>query len=169
MNQVIIDNSLLLSSGIIAALIVRSTRQRQVGGFASFLLLFSALVVFLNMWGHTVAVLAVNYKRYLSGGFQYSFAFYALLLLGIIFILVSGFNIHYCRKIIKGDTTHHQTILWLNGATALGFLPLMPINPIALLPVIASVVSTICLLTIRRSGYGYSVNPNAVPFISKAN
>jgi hypothetical protein len=145
MNQPLIDNTLLASACILALLITRFTKERKAGGVSSFFLLFAPLVIFLNMWAHTVAVSIVNIKRFHAGGFNYSFSFYSLLLFGIVFIIVSGFNIDCARKRIKGDMSQKPKILWLNLATTLLFLPLMFINPIALLPVLASVVSSVVL------------------------
>ncbi|HZF63301.1 MAG TPA: hypothetical protein VEZ55_02390 [Chitinophagaceae bacterium] len=159
MNQALIDSTLLLSAAIVALLIVRFTKQRTTGAFSAFFLLFSPLVVFLNMWAHTVAVALVNYKRLQAGGFQYNFSFYGLMLLGVVFIVVSGINISCSRKRIKGNVEQAKNILWLNGATALLFLPLFPLNPIALLPVFASFVSTISLFFLKSSTKPAEIKP----------
>ena len=149
MNQAIIDNTILASAAISALLINHFTSDRKTGKVVSFFLLFAPLVVFLNMWGHTIAVSIVNIKRYQAGTFQYSFSFYSLLLFGIVFLVVSGYNIHFARKIIKGDLTQKPKVLWMNLSTALLFMPLFVINPIALLPVLASIVSSLALWSIR--------------------
>ncbi len=153
MNQVFIDNALLASAGITAILVTRFTKSRTAGAFPSFLLLFAPLVTFFNMWAHTIAVSIVNVKRFLAGGFHYSFSFYSLLLFGIVFIITSGFNIDCARKRIKGDSTQKKKILWLNFATALLFLPVMFLNPIALLPVIASLVSSVTLWVMKAPAH----------------
>lgn len=145
MNHAVIDNLLLASAFVLSLLITRFTKERKAGSVSSFFLLFAPLVVFLNMWAHTLAVCIVNIKRLQAGSFQYSFAFYGLLLFGIVFIIVSGFNIDFARKRIKGDMNQRGRILWLNLATALLFFPLMFINPIALLPVLASIISSATL------------------------
>jgi hypothetical protein len=152
MNTVIIDNAILALSLITALLITRFTKERTSGFIASFFLLLSPLVIFYNMWAHTVAVAIVNYKRYLAGSFQYSFSFYSLLLFGIVFIIVSGINISAARKRIKGDIKQKKMILWLNGATAFLFLPMMLINPIALLPVLASIISSVTVILMKSAG-----------------
>jgi hypothetical protein len=149
MNQVLIDNSLLVSAFIIAILVVRFTADRKAGAVGSFFLLFSPLVIFLNMWAHTVAVLIVNYKRYTAGTFKFGFGFYSLILLGVVFIVVSGINIHLARKRVKGDVSHVRSIHWLNFATAVLFLPVVFINPIASLPVLASLASSITLIFMK--------------------
>ncbi|HZF63343.1 MAG TPA: hypothetical protein VEZ55_02605 [Chitinophagaceae bacterium] len=149
MNQPLIDNTLLALACILAFLITRFTKEKKAGRVRSFFLLFAPLVIFLNMWAHTVAVSIVNIKRFQAGSFQYSFSFYGLLLFGIVFIIVSGFNIDFARKRIKGDKSQGPKILWLNLATILLFLPLMFINPIALLPVIASIVSSVALCLMK--------------------
>jgi hypothetical protein len=164
MNQVIIDNSLLAFAGITALLITVFSKGRKVGAVSSFFLLFAPLIIFLNMWAHTIAVLIVNYQRYLSGSFQYTFSFYSLVLFGVVFVIFSGINISCARKRIKGDKTQNATILWLNLATSLLFLPLIYFNPIALLPIIASIVSsvTIWLMKPLHSRSFYEGNENVL-------
>ncbi|CAA9531213.1 MAG: hypothetical protein AVDCRST_MAG96-3573 [uncultured Segetibacter sp.] len=149
MNHAIIDASLLVAAFITAVLITRFSKKRKTGAISSFFLLFSPLIIFVNMFAHTIAVSIVNYKRYVAGTFQYNFSFYSLLLFGIVFMMVSGINISCAYKRIKGDMSQKSGILWLNGGTAILFLPLMPINPIALLPVIASVISSATLLLMK--------------------
>jgi hypothetical protein len=151
MNQVLIDNSLLTVALIIAALITWRTQPRRHGAFACLLLLFAPLVVFLNMWAHTIAVAVVNVGRYRTGTFQYTFTVYGHGLLGVLFILVSGFNIHCVRRHLQGVHRQKRTILWLNAATAAGFLPLILLNPIAALPVLASLLSTVTLAVAKES------------------
>ena len=153
MNQAFIDNALLVAAGITAVLITRFTKDRKAGAVPSFFLLFAPLVIFLNMWAHTIAVSIVNVNRFLAGGFQFSFTFYSLLLFGIVFIITSGIQIDSARKRIKGDRTQRKKILWLNLGTALLFLPVMFLNPIALLPVIASLVSSITLWAMKSPAH----------------
>jgi hypothetical protein len=150
-NTPLIDNSILAVACIIAILMVRFDKQRKTGAIASFFLLFSPLVIFINMWGHTVAVSIVNYQRYVAGNFRYTFNLYGLLLFGVVFIVVSGMNIAAARKRIKGDIQQHTSILWINLFTATLFLPLAYFNPISLLPVIASITSTVALLSMKRT------------------
>jgi hypothetical protein len=145
----IIDNALLVGAFITAIVVTRFTKERKAGAVASFFLLFAPLVVFLNMWAHTVAVILVNFKRYLLGHFQYSFTFYGLLLFGIVFIVVSGYQIHCARLRIKGDASQKTMIVKLNALTSIFFLPVVFINPISLLPVLAAIVSTVTVLCMK--------------------
>lgn len=154
MQSALIDNTLLACAAIVALLITRFTKERKAGAVGSFFLLFGPLVIFLNMWAHTIAVSIVNIKRAQAGSFQYSFTFYGLLLLGSVFIIGSGLNLDLSRKYIKGNLDHKPRILWNNLATALLFLPLAPINPIALLPVLASIVSSLSLWVVKLSAPG---------------
>lgn len=149
MNQAFIDNAILLIAALTALLIIRFTKQRNAGRLSSFLLLLSPLIIFLNMFAHTVAVLVVNLKRYQAGSFQYNFHFYSLMLFGIVFMVVSSINISCARKRIKGDLEQKSRMLWLNLGTALLFLPLIFINPIALLPVLASILSSVTLILMK--------------------
>ena len=149
MNHMIIDNALLAGAFITAIVVTRYTKHRKAGAVASFFLLFAPLIVFLNMWAHTVAVLLVNIQRYLAGSFHYNFTFYGLLLFGIVFIVVSGYQIHCARLRIKGDVSQKSKIIKLNLLTAVFFLPVVFINPISLLPVLAAIVSTITVICMK--------------------
>jgi hypothetical protein len=149
MNQVLIDNTLIALSLLAAALITKFLKRRKAGVFFSFFLLFPTLLIFLNMWAHTVAVSIVNYNRYQAGTFQYNFLLYSNLFFGLVFIIVSGINLHCSRKYIEGNLQQKRFILLLNIITALLFLPVGFINPIGFLPVIASVFSSIVLLAFK--------------------
>ncbi|RYY97637.1 MAG: hypothetical protein EOO11_10310 [Chitinophagaceae bacterium] len=146
MNQALIDNSLLSLACLCALLLTWTTKRRRAGSLPSFLLLFAALVVFLNMWAHTVAVLLVNWARYRSGIFYYTFAFYGQLLLGVTAIFLSGFGIHYARRHIRGVAGQRRSLYWLNAATIALFLPVIPLNPIGALPVLAALLSVLTLV-----------------------
>jgi hypothetical protein len=151
MNRELIDNSILLIAAIVAIIIIKCSRQRTTGAWSSFFLLFPALIIFLNMWAHTVAVIIVNIQRCLAGKFQYSFTFYGLVFFGVVFILVSGYNIHLSRKRITGDASVNKRIHVTNIITSIGFLPMVLLNPIASLPVLASIVSSISLAFLKIS------------------
>jgi hypothetical protein len=145
MNQVLIDNTILAVSLLSAIVISRFLKDRKTGFIFSIFLLFPPLVTFSNMWAHTFAVSIVNVKRYLAGGLQYSFALYSLLLFGIVFIVVSGLALHCSRKYLSGDKRQKRNIYLLNIFTACAFLPVVPLNPIAALPVIAAIISSFVL------------------------
>jgi hypothetical protein len=149
MNQSLIDNSILVLSVVIAAFVVRYSTRRIAPAVGAFFILFSPLVIFVNMWAHLLAVSIMNYQRYKAGFFQYDFRFYGLMLLGVVFIVVSGINIHLARKRIKGEMLHVRFMHWLNLGTAVLFIPAIPLNPISTLPVIASAASSLTLLLMR--------------------
>jgi len=86
-----------------------------------------------------------------AGAFHYSFHFYALILFGIVFIVTSGFSIHFSKQFINGDGTRKTPLHTINAATALLFIPMILINPIALLPVLASLVSSATIAISSRN------------------
>ncbi|HEV7331072.1 MAG TPA: hypothetical protein VGN63_08545 [Flavisolibacter sp.] len=165
MNQDFIDITLLLSSIIIAGIVTRSLRRRKAGPVFSTLLLFPPLLVFLNMWAHTVAVTVVNVKRYVAGSFHYSFTVYSHLLFGIVFILLSGASIHCSKKYLLGDRYQKRSIYLLNLATAVLFLPVGFINPIGFLPVLATLFSSITLLVYQPFKQRQSIDTRKGIFI----
>jgi hypothetical protein len=149
--EVWIDNALLIISAILSIITVRTLKGRIVSLVNGFFLLFPAMLVFLNMWAHTVAVLIVNYQRYQKGTFQYSFIFYGLLLLGFVGILVSGLIIHYSKKLARGYHRYKSTLYILHLITMTLFLPVGFINPLGFLPVMAGIVSIVTIQLTRKS------------------
>jgi fructose-specific phosphotransferase system IIC component len=102
------------------------------------------------MWGHTIAIAVVNLKRMQNGTFHYNFSVYSLFLFGIVFIVLSGFTIHAVKKYLRGELNERRNIFILNLLTTLFFLPVGFINPIGFLPVLASIFSSILLLSDGR-------------------
>lgn len=147
--QAWIDNSLVLVSLILAIITVRTLKDRSVALATAFFLIFPSMLVFLNMWAHTVAVLIANIKRFGRGTFHYSFHFYGLLLLGFTGIMVSGLAIHYSKKLAQGYRRYKSTLYTIHLIMAAIFLPVGFINPLGFLPVMAAVVSAV---TIRLAG-----------------
>lgn len=147
MNQVFIDNSLLALALITSTVVSKTLKSRKTSLLFAIFLFFPPLVVFLNMWAHTTAVFIMNIRRYNAGTFQYNFTVYSHFLFGIVFILLSGLTIHLTKKYIGGDRKQKHRILWANLVTSLFFLPVVFINPIGTLPVIASLVSSLLLWT----------------------
>jgi len=166
MNQTLIDNSLIVLSILGAIAIAKYSKKRQASFVFSFFIIFPPLLVFLNMWAHTIAVLVLNVQRWLAGTFRFTFLFYSQILFGLVFIFLSGITIHYSRKRMEGDEKQFRTILLLNAITAVLFLPVGFLNPIGFLPVIAAVLSTITLLIGR--GLKKKMNPEQ-PSISVSN
>jgi hypothetical protein len=146
MNQVLIDNSLIGLAILITIVMIRAARNKQVSFTYAFFLLFPSLLIFLNMWAHTVAVIIVNIKWYLAGTFHYDFAFYSLLLFGFTFIYLSGLLVHYCRQRIRGNRGVIKRLVLLNVLIAILFLPVGFLNPIGFLPVIAAFLSIVTIV-----------------------
>ncbi len=146
MNQTIIDISLISLSLITAVIFSNYMKQRRTGMLYATFLLFPPLLVFLNMWAHTVAVSVLNIRRIQAGAFQYNFTVYSHFLFGIVFIIVSGISIHCVRKFLTGEMKQRRNIFLSNIFMFLFFLPVGLINPIRFLPVLASIFSSFVLL-----------------------
>ena len=145
MNQVLIDNCLIVLSIVTAILISRFLKRRKAGVVFSTLILFPPLLVFLNMWAHTIVISILNVKRYQAGSFHYNFTVYSQLLFGIVFIFLSGATIHFSKKYISGLANQKRNIYLANLATTIFFLPVGFITPIGFLPVLTSIFSSTIL------------------------
>lgn len=145
MNQLLIDNTLLASALLTSIVVSKCLRKRKTSAVFSSFLLFPPLVVFLNMWAHTVAVSIVNIQRYAAGTFHYTFTLYGHFLFGIVFIVLSGLLIHFSRTYVQGNRRQKRKIFLGNLGLALSFFPVFFLNPIGSLPVIAAILSSLIL------------------------
>jgi hypothetical protein len=145
MNQIVIDNTLLIAALLCSFAVSFLLKKRKTGVVFAGLLLFPPLLIFLNMWAHTTAVAVANIRRFNAGQFQYTFTVYSHFLFGVVFIALSGFTIHLSKKYITGFIEYKRNILVANLVTSLFFVPLILINPIGALPVIASIFSSVLL------------------------
>jgi hypothetical protein len=108
--------------------------------WAVFLLVFLAMNPFLNLWAHLTAISLVAWSKMERNVFVYNFHFYSLLLLGAVFILLSGLLLDRIGRLSQGEGRMKKQIIQIGLVQLLFSLPLFPINPIGLMPGIASVL-----------------------------
>jgi hypothetical protein len=149
MNTALVDNLLLLIAALVSAFFVYRLEQRITGPLGSFFAVFPVVLVLFNMLAHLIAIAAVNYDRYQSGAFTYTFVLYGQVLFAIVSIVICYYALSYARKFMQGRKLFRKKTIILNGLSALLFLPLVPFNPISMLPVIAAIVSSISISLAR--------------------
>ena len=127
-------------------------RQRQVAVKKTPLLLvvFAATWCLLNMVGHLVAVLWVNIIRMQQGAFTYTFHFYGLLLMGVVFFGLNVFQLNRIKSMMQGNYYLRRQLFMSCGMLALLSFPLFPLNPIGLLPVISSVLIVVTIAATKK-------------------
>ncbi|MDO6391625.1 hypothetical protein Q4E40_15920 [Pontibacter sp. BT731] len=142
-NTVIVDSSLILLAiigGWMLGNIMYRNRQTPVSWFTLFLVNFAALWCMFNWIAHVIAVLAVNVQRIMAGSFVYTFPFYAMLLMGITFIALSVLQLSRIRQLSQGKHYLRKQLTLVSWSIVALSLPIVPLNPIGLLPVISSVI-----------------------------
>ncbi len=112
-------------------------RQTSVRKVPVLLVVFAAMWSLLNMVGHLVAVLWVNIIRMQQGAFTYTFHFYALLLMGVVFFGLNVFQLNRIKLMVQGKEYLRRQLFISCGMLAALSFPLFPFNPIGLLPVIS--------------------------------
>lgn len=151
-----IDTQFVDTSVIVLALIVGwlqagymyRNRKVAVRKLPLFILSFATLWLLLNWVAHEIAVLTINAIRLLNGGFTYSFHFYALLLMGVVFIYLSLMQLAQIRHMVQGRLAHSRQLTKISLAIVALSVPIAPINPLGLLPVLTSVA---ILVTVRAT------------------
>jgi hypothetical protein len=142
------ENTALIDSGLIVLAILGSllfsnflyrTRETALKRLPLILMSFAGLWCLFNWVAHTIAVLIVNIKMMLAGTFVYSYHFYSLILMGVIFIVLSIYQLNQVKALSRGDTAYKylKRVSWLIIVLS---LPIFPLNPIGLLPVISSIL-----------------------------
>jgi hypothetical protein len=103
-----------------------------------FAMVFFAMTPFINLWAHEFAIGIAAFLRWQRGLFVYDFRFYSLMLLGAVFIGLGGYLLAQLGALSRGIPTARRSIrracLLQIGCS----LPLFPLNPIGLMPTLAS-------------------------------
>lgn len=117
---------------------------------AIFLMVFFAMISFINMWAHEWAIGLMAFTRWRQGLFVYDFRFYSLMLLGVVFIGLAGYLLHQVKLLSRGSQAASRRILVAGTIQILLSLPLFPFNPIGVLPALSSVLLLMVLPFARR-------------------
>ncbi len=117
-----------------------------------FAMVFFAMTPFVNLWAHEFAIGIPAFLRWQQGLFVYDFRFYSLMLLGAVFIGLGGYLLAQLGALSRGVPTARRAIrracLLQIGCS----LPLFPLNPIGLMPTLASLgVLGILFFATRRA------------------
>ncbi|MBD0259190.1 MAG: hypothetical protein ICV83_26020 [Cytophagales bacterium] len=125
---------------------------------ALFAMVFFAMNPFLNLWAHEFAIGISAFVRWQQGLFVYDFRFYSLMLLGAVFIGLGGYLLAQLGALSRGVATARRSIrracLLQMGCS----LPLFPLNPIGLMPALASLgVLAVLFFASRRAGKSKSI------------
>lgn len=117
-----------------------------------FAMVFFAMNPFVNLWGHEFAIGIAAFSRWQRGLFGYDFRFYSLMLLGAVFIGLGGYLLARIGELSRGNATARRYIVRACAFQVLLSLPLFPLNPIGLMPVLASLgVLTVLFFATRRT------------------
>ncbi len=119
---------------------------------ALFAMVFFAMNPFMNLWAHEFAIGISAFVRWQQGLFVYDFRFYSLMLLGAVFIGLGGYLLAQLGELSRGVATAPRSIRRVCLLQMLCSLPLFPLNPIGLMPVLASLgVLTVLFFATRRA------------------
>jgi hypothetical protein len=125
---------------------------------ALFIMVFLAMNPFMNLWAHQFAIGISAFVRWQQELFVYDFRFYSLMLLGAVFIGLGGYLLAQLGALSRGVVTARRSIrracLLQMGCS----LPLFPLNPIGLMPALASLgVLAVLSFASRRAGKPASI------------
>ena len=126
---------------------------------ALFAMVFLAMNPFMNLWAHQFAIGISAFVRWQQGLFVYDFRFYSLMLLGAVFIGLGGYLLAQLGALSRGVVTARRFIRRACLLQMLCSLPLFPLNPIGLMPVLASLgVLGVLFFAYRRAGKPASIS-----------
>jgi hypothetical protein len=154
MNTQVVDTVLVLLAfvtGLVYSGYLFKRQRTSVKRVPLFVVLTAGFWCLFNWIGHIVAVLVVNLKPIWSGTFTYSFHFYSLLLMGVVFMLLSFIQVNLIRLMSEGSFKSYRALKQVSGCIILFSLPIFPLNPIGLLPVISSVMILTTITFTRKS------------------
>lgn len=152
LNHQYIDNFLFVITGISSlafCYIINRKKPLHLSKAYIFSLVFLSLYTLLNICAHLIAVAAVAIVKAKAGIFAYDLRFYTLLQFGVLLVIINVYLLRKTIRIIRGDWDNYRGIYKACILQILISLPLVPFNPLSLLPFITSV--PLMLLVYRAS------------------
>lgn len=116
-----------------------------------FLVWSAGLWCLLNWVGHLLGVLYVNIPSMMGGTFTYTFHFYSLMFLGVVFMLLSVLQLNFLKKMSRQGMAPYKPLKQVSALIIILSLPIIPLNPIGALPVISSVVILSTVAVTKKS------------------
>lgn len=102
-----------------------------------FFVLFGPLTIITYMCGHLGEVSFRAIQKLIAGNFIYSYHFYSLMLMGIIFLAMSVYALNRIKAWSLGDRKARKQFLLTALCISILSVPTVPFTPIGLLPVLA--------------------------------
>ncbi|EMR01203.1 hypothetical protein [Cesiribacter andamanensis] len=115
-----------------------------------FLLVFLAMYPLLSMLGHVLAIALISGMRLQNGSFVYDFRFYSLMLFGLTFMLLNGYLLNRIRPLSRGLWQVYPQLVAVSVVQLLLLAPSIPLNPMGLMPCLASLLLIGRLALARR-------------------
>lgn len=164
-NTQVVDLTLIVLSLIFGAFYARSVFKSQktsVKIIPLFIIWAAGLWCLLNWVGHLAAIFYVNLQPMLSGSFTYTFHFYSVMFLGVVFMLLSLLQLEILKKMSQLRPGQYKFLKQVSGLIILFSLPITPLNPIGALPVISSLLILTTVAVTKRS-WGLATTSNETP------
>ncbi|QMU28568.1 hypothetical protein [Adhaeribacter radiodurans] len=121
----------------------------------TFSLVFLTLYTLLNMCAHLIAVIVVACMKAKAGTFEYDLRLYTLIQFGVLIVIINYYVLTKLTQVFQGNWNDHYGIYKAGFLQILITLPLVPFNPISLLP---SLTSVPLMLLVYRASRRYSLN-----------
>ena len=153
-NTQIVDITLIalaLISGAFYAKDISKKQKTSVKIIPLFVIWSAGFWCLLNWIGHSLGVLYVNIPAIINGTFMYTFYFYSLMFMGVVFMLLSFLQLNLIKKMSEQGTSPYKALKRVSALIIILSLPIIPLNPIGALPVIAAVVILTTIAITKKS------------------
>lgn len=168
-NTQVVDLSLIalaLILGGFSAFNYTKKQRTSVKAFPMFLVWTAGLWCLLNWIGHILAVFYVSSQAIMDGSFTYSYYFYSLIFMGIVFFLLSLLQLRIISKMSQKGIGPYKHLKWVSAMIILLSLPIIPLNPLGSLPVISSII-ILTTVAITKKSWFLADKPDDIPFIPR--
>lgn len=167
-NTQLVDITLIALALIFGGLYARTNFKEQktsVKMMPLFVVWAAGLWCLLNWIGHLFGVLYVNIPAMMDGNFTYTYHFYSLIFMGVVFMLLSSLQLTLIKKISERGPSYLGNLKQVSFLIILLSLPIIPLNPIGALPVLSSLIILSTVALTKRS-WILRVEKNEKPVIS---
>jgi hypothetical protein len=142
--------SLTLLASLILTVILKRKATKRLRAIPTYFLVFGPSGILAFIFFHLFENTFRAIEKAINGRFEYNFRFYSLILFGLVLAYIGSIFLKTCFEKCLNEQNSNRSYFYNISLVLLLTLPLIPITPIAALPLICCSISLPALPFVRR-------------------
>lgn len=142
--------SLTLLTSFVITIVLKRKVHKRLRAIPTYFLVFGPSGILAFIFFHLFENTYRAIEKAINGGFEYNFRFYSLILFGLVLAYIGVLFLKACFEKCVSEQNSNRSYFYKVSLVLFVTLPLIPITPIAILPLICCSISLLALPFVRR-------------------